>query len=261
MDPRLDGIFRKLDRADAHLENLESALEGFLGGNPYRVVSRQDPDTGECVLSRQVVKRPPLLDWGVSIGEIVHHLRSALDHLTWQLALIHHPDRDPPRNTAFPVIHDNDSKFADRVRTTTTGLSAQMRRVIEDLQPAQRSDRPWADPLWVLHRLANDDKHRVLLLTQAVTDAVGYVVDFHLEAKMEASGFMLLGRFDDGSEVGRLPGTADCEALAAKLNVTYGIAFDPEGPARGRPVLTQLELCREAVRNEVIPRFLPFFGS
>ena len=50
----------------------------------------------------------PTLRWAVEVGELVHSLRSALDNLAWDLALI--TTRKPPRSTAFP-IHTSEANF------------------------------------------------------------------------------------------------------------------------------------------------------
>lgn len=264
-EPSLDGAFAKLDRADAHLRGLKKSLEGFLEEHPYGVVSQEDPDTGECVLYGKVRKRPPVLDWGVCIGDVVQNLRSALDHLAWQLALQHRPDEEPPANTAFPIFKDKDRflvEVANSKRSPIAGIDPAVHERIRELQPCYRGNRPWADPLWVLHRLANDDKHRMLHVVQVASVSATYWLSDMLSSQIEAAGMMALGaRFDDHDELGRLSGVTDCPGFAAKINLSYDIAFDPEGPARGNRVIFQLDRCREAVRSGVIPRFSELFAS
>ena len=42
--------------------------------------------------------------WGVLIGEILHNLRSALDHLIWQLVILETGAPPTTTKTAFPIF-------------------------------------------------------------------------------------------------------------------------------------------------------------
>jgi hypothetical protein len=263
VDQRLSGAYAKLDRADAHIKCLNDAFQGFLKERPYRVVTEVDEETGECVLRGQVLKRPPVLNWGVQIGECVHNLRSALDLLAWQLALL--AGEEPPDNTAFPIFCDRD-KYVDLVkeskRSVVRGLPLRAQERIDGFQPCIRREPPWADPLWIVHRLANDDKHRVLHVGQVAAFSVGYTADALFDGPIEAASAATLRHrfFDDDTELERLPATVDCADLANKMSVAFVIAFDKEGPALGDRLILELERCRDAVR-EVFPDFLDFFDG
>lgn len=80
MGQQLDRIDAKLARADEHLVLLNKAIEGFLEDGPYRPFPDTDPNTGDRLVRVEIIKRPPLLEWGVRIGEVLYHLRSTLDH-------------------------------------------------------------------------------------------------------------------------------------------------------------------------------------
>jgi hypothetical protein len=66
---QLDRVEAKLARADEHLEVLNHAIDGFLESGPYRPFPDMDPDTGERLARVEILKRPPVLDWGVLIGD------------------------------------------------------------------------------------------------------------------------------------------------------------------------------------------------
>jgi hypothetical protein len=265
VDHRLRGVFAKLDRADTYLETLEAFIEGFLDEKPYRVISKPDPETGECVFYGKVRKRPPLTQWALLIGDTTQNMRNALDHLAWQLALLNRPNETPPSNTAFP-IYDDETKYLDAIggrRSPIRGLSDEVQARIAELQPWYRTKRPWADPLWILHRLANDDKHRLLHLSYVGGMSASYFVREGIGSPLDAAGLMALITFQDDVELGRLPPKAvpDCAEVANEIQVRYDVAFDQKGPGRGERVVRQLERCRTAVRGDVIPRFLDLFES
>jgi hypothetical protein len=70
---------RKLERARAHLTELERASAGWLGPttHPLDVVLADDGRHLELVLT--LVEPPPLEEWSLMAGDCVHNIRTALD--------------------------------------------------------------------------------------------------------------------------------------------------------------------------------------
>src|SRR5438874_2394687 len=91
-DPSLDKALRKFERAEEHVDALQTWTERFCAEHSNAGVIEDDPNTGDCVLRCKFRARPPVLDWGVLIGEALHNFRSGLDYLAWILG------GDPPPN-------------------------------------------------------------------------------------------------------------------------------------------------------------------
>lgn len=83
-DP-LDSIYAKIDRANEHIRNLNAEINTLIDGDAYRIVSEPEGDARKS--SIRVVGPEPPLRLAVVAGEIVHQLRSSLDHLVCQLAI------------------------------------------------------------------------------------------------------------------------------------------------------------------------------
>ena len=170
------GISYKLRRAHEQFESLDAAVKGFLEADPktWRVVAHDDPDTRDRIYGIEVIEPPPAVEWGVLTGEIVHNLRSGLDHLAYALCLAHTPGKTPPRATEFPIFWDED-RFDDvkpggglyKIR----GMSWEMQCAIRELQPHQRGEAAKAQSLWLLQEMSNIDKHRHVHLA-----VIGYPV-------------------------------------------------------------------------------------
>ena len=103
------------------------------------------------------------LRWGVIVGEIVHDLRSALDHLVWQLVEI--GDGRPDHDHSFPLYNREESSDSFRARACRHatqrakhgplfGVPEAAVPVIEACQPYHGAD---ALLLEVLHDLWNTD--------------------------------------------------------------------------------------------------------
>lgn len=122
----------------------------------------------DCSTLTYLVTNVPGVDPMISVivGEIVHLVRSALDHLAWQLVVL---DGGQPNDyTQFPV-YDTPTNAKGNPRTVTIQPGIMNQAVLNalvDMQPFQRPQygEPATDSmLWVLHRLDIIDKHRLLL--------------------------------------------------------------------------------------------------
>jgi hypothetical protein len=126
-------------------------------------VSHDEPDTRDRIYGIEVIEPPPAVEWGVLTGEIVHNLRSGLDHLAYALCLAHTPGKTPRGNTEFPIFWNKD-RFDDVKpgggRFKIRGMSWEMQSAIRDLQPLQHGKAAQAQSLWLLQEMSNIDKHR-----------------------------------------------------------------------------------------------------
>lgn len=171
----LDGPRSKIDRAREHLHALTGEIDAWREADRDRA-----PFADQSVDSDGVTHRirfdwgddpPPLLRWSLLTGDCAHNLRSALDHLAWQLAL---RDVDEPgERTCFPIYGSREHYMMANKRglpTPRSGLSKidsiadrSVRQAIEDAQPFNGPFQLEHEPLWVLARIDNIDKHRLVL--------------------------------------------------------------------------------------------------
>lgn len=158
-DP-LYGIGLKLSRAKQQFHALSADVQAFLEDEPYDLVGQYYPEGRELALVAKDVK-PCDGMWGVRAGEIAHNLRSALDHLVWEL-IVHHTGSEPTHKTQFPIFKD-EANYRDHI---IRGVSPEARTLIKSLQPFATGESH-KSPLWHLYLLSNFDKHRTLSLTCA----------------------------------------------------------------------------------------------
>jgi hypothetical protein len=151
----LDGVEAKIARARAHLESLHRAAGRLFADQPIRFDLVPDRQEGWFLVRPDFVAEPPH-SLGVGIGDVVHNLRSALDHLVWQLSL--GQTAKPSRQTQFPIT-DNASAFRDQC-FRIAWLPPDQQAMIESVQPYNRGGP--ASNLRLLRELSNADKHRVL---------------------------------------------------------------------------------------------------
>ena len=162
------GIRLKLSRALNQIQSLERDTLAFIHQKqPYGVRVQFDRSTGIVTVRAEIAYSPDPM-WGVLIGEIVHNLRSALDHLVWEL-VIKHTGKPPnlPAKQQFPVFLTEKGNQAFDGR----GVPVMLKDVSSQAVELIRKEQPFGtgegikSPLWHLSELSNADKHRTLHLT------------------------------------------------------------------------------------------------
>lgn len=155
-EKRLVSLRIKTERAKQHIRYLECEVRCFLATKPYVVGTKRDPQTRKPIYYLTEVRDTPL-HLSATVGDVLHNLRSALDHLAYQLVEV---GRDrPDENTSFPIFNsatEYNSKKTGKIK----GMRPDAIKAIDDIKPYQGGN----DALWKLYRLNNIDKHRVLLV-------------------------------------------------------------------------------------------------
>src|SRR5262245_2957355 len=108
---RLTGVVAKFNRSKEQFDVLRAEIGEFLDQEPQTHLSRGEfnADTWEWI-ERFQMQGPPLR-WGVILGDCVHNLRSALDHLICQVALLDGGTMDDCAQTQFPIASKSEGQF------------------------------------------------------------------------------------------------------------------------------------------------------
>jgi hypothetical protein len=151
----LDGAFQRINRAEEHLSELKQRLDDFRQRYLDAATIRFDPDPPYHAHPIHP-SLTPQTEHIVSIvlGEICYNLRSALDYLVYELALL--DSGSIQHRTQFPIT-DTPEKFAGSAKSKLIGISSSHVSAIEELQPYRGCTWPK-----VLRTLSNPDKHKML---------------------------------------------------------------------------------------------------
>ena len=162
--PTLDGVQIKIDRAQVHKNSLNEDLFRLFPGRTY-VITPEIYDDGRRHVFRASNPPDPNPAWSATVGDCLHNLRSALDHLAYQLVL------RPNTTTQFPikVCPPREGWRHRRVLPDISGgvRDPAVRTVLEKVQPYNRRDLNHG--LGLLRELNNIDKHRELIVTVTAT--------------------------------------------------------------------------------------------
>ena len=179
----LDGPRLKMRRAESQITLLREAQYALWKDRKHKIVRAElNPKTGNYVYRTQG-DFALSLDWGVSIGEIAHNLRSALDGIVYQVAKADGANAEALGQTEFPIFLIRYTKrrrrrrpgkgkppliphFEHDGREKIKALSDEHQTMIERLQPYHRRSedglKGTAHPLYWLQQINNADKHRVI---------------------------------------------------------------------------------------------------
>jgi hypothetical protein len=162
LDPaRLAGPKLKVERAKCHIANLEAEIHAFHAKNPYAVACEKDTDTGENVF-RLTIKECLPVKLSAILGDIIHNLRTALDHLISDL--IRANGMEPDGDSGFPITQRSKNLKPGRI-SKIKGVSPKAERLILRLKPYKTGN----PALWNLHMLDVLDKHAGIIPVAAAT--------------------------------------------------------------------------------------------
>jgi hypothetical protein len=251
MPPLLAGCWAKIERANENIKNLEAEIAAFF--QPYIIAGCVNHLTKECIFVVNAKTIP--LRFSVLAGEIIHHLRSSLDHLI--CALVLQKSNVVNSKHAFPICLDEKDFKSPSTRKKIEGISGTAQVIVENLQPYRNSD--WRNtrsdnPLSILHAFNNADKHRLLVV---VVSAVYVTNTIHFSGKMGDTAIAqivpeqwadLLSRTDDpdGTKILTVRFTKMNPELQVNAKFRDQVAFEQFGTREVEPVIPNLMLLRDA---------------
>ena len=242
----LANLEAKIGRAYKHVQEFDSLIVKHCRTDPY-TITHEDDGVNQRYLVRCEFKHIDA-DIYLSLADLIYNLRSGLDQLAWQLALLGNPA--PSRDVMFPIHSDQSQKAEERFQRLVRDMPCEAVAVIKDLQPYRGGASYRDHPLWRLNELSNIDKHRV---------PAGRATLANIYA--EPRGWTR-HELDYGVELSWPLAVKD--AVVFKPDMPVLVFGDPFDSKRSVP----LELTREEiisiynfVREEVAPRFARFFPA
>lgn len=170
----LAGVREKILRAAEHLDAFTAEVDTYAASGPYSIVRAFEDHIPEqssrpgLTWRARIDPPAPTLRLGILAGDVVHNLRSALDHLAWAVVLQNggEPSESYPA-TSFPILPNPLPSAGSSPKTLTFraksgAASAAAETILEMLQPYNSGQDLRTHPLWLLNQLWNIDKHRTL---------------------------------------------------------------------------------------------------
>jgi hypothetical protein len=237
------GIAEKLKRADQNIINLHSEIVAFFDESLYPVLpDPNDKGWQKAVDYHRNLKIPPR--FGVLTGEIVHHLRSCLDHIVWHFSSAA-ARRDHENILEFPIYRKPlTKKEQPRYDGKVQGITnLRVLALIKESQPYQRGAGATDHPLCIVHDMDRFDKHRELVIVTACANLTfpGFGPEHLREIVAYRYGKPLSS--DDVAEAQR--------AIKHKANVRPQVAFYQFGEGDTKFVVPFLKQLTNAVSDVI----------
>ncbi len=247
----------KWRRGSQHFEWLEAEWKAYTPNfhSELQVV----PINGGVELRLGKLSDAPGKEWSAVIGDCIQNLRSALDHMVWQLA----PKTarlTTPTALEFPIFGDS-KKYAEGATTRIGSLPGAARKIIDSVQPFHKGSEYIGDPLWQLHTLSNIDKHRRLHVGDVSLEAINLDVrGKRLQTVWQATPpavrarrGMVLARIAE-AEVRRF---GEPSRVQVQPSAFLTIAFEDSEDVTGEGVIGTLRSIRDRV-GDVLDQLDPF---
>ena len=171
----------KLRHAEEHIATLRSYIDTARTQkeNQPKVGAELDTATDQYIL--RITSTPDLAPIAekvsLIVGDVAHNLRSALDHLAWQLACdAAGGTPQKPREVVFPIC---DPPQPGKTCKTPGYLAPADWQKMHEFEPCKElNNRPdswsasYVHQLTLLRELSNDDKHKTLPVTLLLTNGL-----------------------------------------------------------------------------------------
>lgn len=144
----------KVERAKEHVGDLENAFRRFIQTDPQSLSIGNDPHTGAITVEVRLREAIPSA-LSLILGDAIHNLRTALDHVTWELIGLDGGTQD--RQTAFPF-----SKTLADYEATCNGINTPRDDTKKFFLSLAAYEGGAGEKLYGLNKLDNADKHRFL---------------------------------------------------------------------------------------------------
>ncbi len=239
---QLLAIHDRLRRADEHLEEVKALLRAYYREQPYNITGEFDPDAAQIRYAFGEVNAPPPVRVATIGGEVLHNLRSALDHLAWEL-VEENEAGNATKDTAFPVLKAAPAANAQGISPpphVAGGVSATASALIQRVQPYQLGLDFAADPVYLLRELNNIDKHRHVTIRGVRSEGTyiaGPLPHFTFTAR-------LLTANEWGAEIEFAP---DDTSVDVQFRTTFQVVVHEIGPGIVMPLIDALKAARDAV--------------
>ena len=146
--------WNKIQRADEHFRMLDKEIMFTVDPKSYATVHEFDAKAKQYIWKLRD-DPPELSRLSLLIGDGVHNLRAALDHMIWQLVITN--GQSPTKRNEFPIF-DSETGYMKGNRPKLNGISENAKCLIQGLKPYKGGD----DALWLIHKIDIIDKHRYL---------------------------------------------------------------------------------------------------
>lgn len=222
------------------INELHQFLGRFFNGDVYELISDYDENYNRYGLRVLMTAEIPQ-ETGIIVGDIVHNLRSSLEHVASDL-FFYANGSDARQRSKFPM-HETDENLFNALERYE--IKDKFPNVISAIRDAIRPTRSGNKLVWASGRLWNIDKHRIPIISYAITQIDGIEARGRNENTITASVAV---------EQGRCFGIVSSDAPLEITNsgdASFSVQFDEIGLFEGDPLVPTLCAMHDAIGEAI----------
>jgi hypothetical protein len=253
--PWMESADAKIIRAHENIEGIAREINEWCASITIHKYIKTAPDQPSPWMVFHANHYIPPVRLSVLLGECVHNMRSAVDNLVCGLARTLKP-HSKCGGLAFPLFADQ-AEWAEKADKTLKGIPPAAKEIIRHLQPWEDTKSP--NPLTILNKLSNVDKHRACNFTLAYSRNTNFVIqcDDGTVVTYSPEEPLYLG---DVHTV-NLPIDKQLVENGARVlsSGTFVLTFLEESDWDDIPVMAVLQDCFDHIEKKVFGPLKPFF--
>lgn len=240
----------KVNRAKHHIDELQVVVNTFSALDSYEIVMALD-QAGErwpfILPIKPIPDNLPLI-----IGDVIHNLRSALDHVATEIAS---RNGEHGRHIMFPFHEKRKQLVTDAIKITPIemALSGAKRLILDEIQPCSDGN---GYMLYAMHTLDVRDKHKQIIIITNFILTGRMVIRVNGEVRLAARSLKF--NPDQTTQIAVGP-WCDQAQIEHDYKSSLEICFGEPDAFRGKAVLSILLDLTENVSN-IISRFEELLG-
>lgn len=241
----MDSASLKIERASEHINEINKL---FRKQRPFSYVVETNAKLGErstfAKRNEPIIKRTAIL-----CGDVLHSLRSAIDHAYWDVVSRFVPEEDFWR-VQFPFSKTKAGLHEAAKKRMADKVSSDFFRAIIELKPY--CEQGGNELLYAIHELNIIDKHKLLIPAGSYTRISSDMIKRHVPDFPQGLSNVHIGHNERGGRdvVWRIPTLNRNQRRAKKIpksgilekdiNVPVDIIFSVAGPINSRPIIPTL---------------------
>jgi len=179
-------VFLKVNRSQFHINDIGLILKNSWDEKKIEFSCRIAEDKrGYEVYTNDFSYDNFLEELGIRVGEVAHHLRSALDNLIFSAARTICDPPAKPKKLFFPIF-ENEEDFYAKTTDVFNQIPESVKQLIVNVQPfsQRKQNNETSDDLHILtilQWLNNTDKHQTPSVSLAIVNEIGMDGSFEFD--------------------------------------------------------------------------------
>lgn len=238
-----DGAKLKIERANHHIGDLERQFAAFVEAHPHTLSIQSNPQTGQPTVRIRFSADPPKT-LALIVGDAIHNLRTALDHMTWELV-----GRDGGTQNRYLKLPTGDNRI--NFEAACRGIKTPSQSIIDLFLSLEVFPTGKGESLYATHLLDNADKHTVItpiVRASRLSKLVALRADGSLA--MSITNTAILGGSGPYANITDLPPGVSVE-IDKDTKATPDIFFGDVEPVKSQPIIPTLSQLSEIVSKTI----------